>query len=306
VLPTDSPLEGMRQWTLRYSVSEDGGRTQTVSEQIIHEGAEYDASHHLPGVTVGHNCVMMGDLGEQPLARADGTLLLPVQVSPAGPDGYYTNPGGGLTYTDCVILMGRWKPDGRLAWTASDRIVGDPKRTSRGLIEPTIAYLDDGSILVVMRGSNQGLNGVPGYRWAARSYDGGKTWSPPEPWTWQDGTPFFSPSSCSQLIPWRDGRLFWMGNICQVNPVANSPRYPIVLAEVDRKSGRLIRDSVVAVDDRQFDESPYLTLSNFFAREERSSGNLVLHMSRFFAKDFRRGGGPDWTSDALLYRIAVT
>lgn len=306
VLPTDSPLEGMRQWTLRYSVSEDGGRSQIVSEQIIHEGPGYDAVHHLPGVTVGHNCVMMGDLAEQPLIRPDGVILLPVQISPTGPDGYYTNPGGGLTYTDCMVLMGRWKPDGRLAWTASERIVGDPKRTSRGVIEPALACLADGSLLVVMRGSNQGLNGAPGYRWVARSYDGGQTWSRPEPWTWQDGTPFFSPSSCSQLIPWRDGRLFWMGNLCASNPNANSPRYPIVLGEVDRQTGRLIRDSVNVLDDRQPDESPHLTLSNFFAREERSTGHLLLHLSRFFAKDFRREGKPDWTSDALLYRIAVS
>ena len=51
ILPTDEPIEGMRQWTLRYSVSEDGGKTQIASEQIVHEGEEYDEVHHLPGGT---------------------------------------------------------------------------------------------------------------------------------------------------------------------------------------------------------------------------------------------------------------
>ena len=306
VLPTDDPMEGLRQWTLHYSVSRDGGHTQAVSEQVIHEGPEYNAIHHLPGVTVGKNCVMLGDLGQRPMTRSDGAILVPIQGTPTGPDGDYANPGGGYSYTDCLLLMGHWKPDGRLGWTVSERIVGDPKRTSRGLIEPTIAELADGSILMVMRGSNDNLPGAPGYRWVARSPDGGQTWSQAVPWTYHDQAPFLSPSSCSQLIPWRGGRLFWMGNICTTNPDGNGPRYPIVLGEVDRKTGLLIRDSVAALDDRQPGESPNLTLSNFYAREDRETGELVLHMSRLFARDFRTGwDNVDWTADGLLYRIAV-
>jgi hypothetical protein len=305
VLPTDNPLEGMRQWTLHYTVSEDGGRTQRVNEQIIHEGPGYDAVHHLPGVTVGKNCVMLGDLGQRPLTRSDGVILVPVQSSPVGPDGDYVNPGRGLTYTDCLLLMGRWRPDGRLAWTASERVIGDPARTTRGLIEPTIAELADGRILMVMRGSNDKKPELPGYRWHSFSADGGATWSQPEPWTYTDGAAFFSPSSCSQLIPYSDGRLFWMGNLCAGNPRGNSPRYPLVLGEVDLSSGRLIRDRVDVIDDRQAGDSPFLTLSNFYVREDRETGDLLLHMSRLFARDFREGGKLDWTADSLLYRIRV-
>jgi hypothetical protein len=299
VLPNDEPLQGMRRWTIHYAVSEDGGRTDLFRGQIIHEGPDYDAFHHLPGVTVGRNCVMMGDLGQRPLTRADGAILLPVQSSPAGPDGDYWNPGGGFTYTDCLLLIGRWKADGRLAWTASDRIVGDPRRTTRGLIEPTIAELEDGAILMVMRGSNDRRPDLPGHKWAARSRDGGQTWSVPEPWTCEDGKAFYSPSACSQLIPWPDGCLLWMGNICAQNPSSNSPRYPMMLCEVDRRRGLVLRDSVTVIDDRRPRESDGMTLSNFYAREDRQTGHLLLHMSRLFA------AGRDWTADALLYRIAV-
>jgi len=305
VLPTDDPLEGMRRWKLHYSVSEDGGGTTIVSEQIVHEGPQYDDIHHLPGVTVGKNCVMMGDLGQRPLTRSDGVILLPVQSSPVGPDGEYHNPGAGYTYTDCLLLFGRWKPDGRLAWTASERIVGDPEKTTRGLIEPTIAELDDGSILMVMRGSNDARPELPGRRWQSRSPDGGATWSEAKPWTFTDGAPFFSPSSCSQLVPHPDGRLFWLGNICGGNPRGNSPRYPFVIGEVDRKSGLLIRDTVAVIDDRAPGESPHLTLSNFYCREDRETGDLILHMSRLFARDFREDGKPDWTADSLVYRVGV-
>ena len=91
-----------------------------------------------------------------------------------------------------------------------------------------------------------------------------------------------------------------MGNICPANPRGNAPRYPIVLGEVDRRSGLLIRDSVAIVDDRQPDDSASLTLSNICVREDRATGNLLLHLGRLFAKQAR-----DWTTDALQYRIAV-
>lgn len=305
VLPTDEPLEGMRRWTLHYSVSEDGGRSNRIEEQIVHEGAGYDAVHHLPGVTVGKNCVMIGDLGQRPLTRSDGTVLVPVQSTPVGPDGDYHNPGAGFTYTDCLLLLGRWRADGGLAWTASQRLCGDPERSTRGLIEPTIAELDDGSLLMVMRGSNDARHDLPGHKWQARSADGGMTWGPAVPWTYDDGEPFFSPSACSQLVPLADGRLVWLGNICAANPKGNGPRYPLVVGEVDRADGRLLRDSVVAIDDRGEDESPYLTLSNFYVRQDRGSGDLLLHMSRYFARDFRVDGRTDWTADALLYRILL-
>lgn len=300
VLPTDNPLEGMTRWTLHYAVSDDGGTTQRVSEQIIHQGDEYDAVHHLPGVTVGKNCVMMGDLGERPLTRSDGVILLPVQSSPVGPDGMYANPGAGLTYTDCLLLLGRWQADGRLAWTTSQRVIGDPARTTRGLIEPTLAELADGRILMVMRGSNDAVSALPGYRWAAFSDDGGEHWLDAQPWTCTDGMAFFSPSSTSQLIPYAGDRLLWMGNICTCNPRGNSPRYPIVLAEVDRGSGLLLRDSIRVIDDRRDGDSEHLTLSNFYVREDRETGELLLHLTRLFAAE-----SGNWTADALVYRIAV-
>ena len=290
----------MRNWTLHYSVSVDGGRTQTVNEQIIHEGQAYDAVHHLPGVRKGGNCVMIGDLGQRPLTRSDGVLLIPVQSSPADADGNYTNPGAGFTYTDCLLLMGHWQGD-HLRWTCSQRIVGEPARTTRGLIEPTIAELADGSILMVMRGSNDAAHDVPGHKWMAQSHDGGQTWTTPAPWTYDDGVAFHSPSACSQLLPCSDGRLLWMGNITPRNPQGNRPRYPLVLGEVDRTSGLLIRDSVAVIDARQEGEHELLTLSNFYAREDRETGDLLLHLPRFFAGDPEAGFG----SDLSLLRITV-
>ncbi|HCK10300.1 MAG TPA: hypothetical protein DHW45_10530 [Candidatus Latescibacteria bacterium] len=282
VLPTDDPLEGMKQWALHYSVSADGGRTESVREQIVHEGNAYDEVHHLPGVTKGKNCVMLGDRGQVPLTRSDGVILIPVQSTPVGPDGGYHNPGLGFTYTDCMLLKGVWQADLRLSWTCSNRIVADPTRTTRGLIEPTIAELTNGSILMIMRASNDVAHEWPGHKWMSFSKDGGETWTNPEPWVYEDGSAFNSPSACSQLLPHSNGKLYWIGNICKQNPKGNRPRYPIVIGEVDRGTGLLWRESVTILDDRQPGEHERMTLSNFHSREDRATGHILTLLPRFF------------------------
>lgn len=291
-LPTDDPLEGLRQWNIFYTVSRGEPR------QVVHKGAEFDERHPLPGVWTGKNCAMLGDNTCRPLARPGGEILLPVEVSPLGPDGALYNPGGGYTYHDAAVLHGRWKGD-RLAWEMGELIRGDPERSTRGMVEPTIAELDGGRLLLVMRGSNDRRPERPSYRWVSYSTDGGWKWTRPEPWTYDRGEPFFSPSACSQLLRHSSGRLYWLGNINQTNPKGNRPRYPFQIGEVDRAGGRLVRASVRLVDDLQPGEDPLLTLSNFYAREDRRTREICVHMTRLFALP----GG--WEGDAMLYRIPV-
>lgn len=293
ILPSDDPLEGMRQWNVHYRVGLDG-----PSRQVIQSGHEFDARHPLPGVWTGKNSVMIGDNPCRPIRRRDGAILLPVVVAPLGPDGKLYNPTGGYTYHDAMILIGRWKGS-ELVWESSQRIPGDPDRITRGMDEPTLATLRDGRILCVTRGSNDSRPHYPAHKWASYSNDGGMTWTKPEPWTYTNGERFFSPSACSQLLEHSSGRLLWLGNITPVNPRGNRPRYPFVAGEVDRTDGRLIKDSVRIVDNKQPEDDPILTLSNFFAREDRRSKAIALHMSRLFA--FTDG----WVGDAMLYTIPV-
>ena len=304
LLPTDDPLEGMRQWYVTYQVSEDGGRTWLINEQIIQRGAEFSPTHPLPGVWIGKNCVMIGDVASVPIVLADGTLLLPVIITPLGPDGTYHNPGGGYTYTDAAVLRGRWREDGRIDWELSALMKGDPALSTRGMDEPTLAPLADGRLLAILRGSNGGKPVLPGRRWAAFSSDAGRTWTTPVPWTYADGSEFFSPSSCSQLVPHSSGRLFWIGNISPQNPTGNQPRHPLVIGEIDLRSGLLRRETVRVIDERRAGDSPLLALSIFSAREDRETREIVVNLSRLFERSPPEPNR-DWTSHAYLYRIPV-
>jgi len=312
VLPGDDPLEGMKHWGLRVALSRDGGRTFYHESPVVHRGAEFSPEHPLPGVWIGKNSVMIGDTTCVPIRIRTGEVLQPVQITPLGPDGEYHNPGGGHTYHDAAVLIGRWTAAGTLDWELSAYVRGDPARTTRGLLEPTLAELPDGRILMVMRGSNDRRPALPGYRWYALSADAGRTWSEPQPWTFTDGRPFFSPSSCSQLLRHSNGRYYWIGNVSPVNPRGNAPRYPLVIGEVDPRTALLKPETLCTLDDRQTTDAPYLAFSNFYAREDRETGEILVYCAPLG----RRRGGPaadtrpaaqfEWTADALIYRARVT
>jgi len=290
VLPTDDPLEGLRQWRIYYTV--DGGPIH----QVIHKGPEYDAKHWLPGVVTGQNCAMLGDHTCQPISMKDGSILWPVAISPKTAEGKLYNPGGGYTYHDTGVLISRWKGDA-LEFEMGPPIKADPARTTRGLDEATIGHLTKDRLIMVIRGSNDRNPSLPSWRWVTTSKDGGRTWAEAAPWTYHDKAPFYSPSACSQLINHSDGKLYWIGNITPENPRGNRPRYPIVIGEVDQDSGLLIRESVRTIDDKGPDDDPLVTLSNFYAREDRQTKGIALHMTRLVAlKD-------GWVGDALLYKL---
>lgn len=298
LFPTEQSAEGIKNWYLRYRVSADGGRTWAVDEQIIQKG-NYTPRHPLDGVWIGSNCVSIGHMGNRAVRTRKGYVLVPVQIPPVDGERKLLNPGGGIRYYDAAVLIGTWRAD-RLVWDLSERVRHDPSLSTRGAFEPSILEVPDGRILMVVRGSNAPGLKKPGYKWFAVSADGGVTWGPLKNWTYTDGTPFFSPSSCSQLLKHSNGKLYWLGNITPHNPEGNLPTYPFVLGEVDPASLLLIRDSIVTIDDKQPTDDARVMLSNFLAHEDRKTGEIVVNMSRPFA-----GGATDRTSHAYIYRIRL-
>jgi hypothetical protein len=298
----EEPPIALETYYLRYRVSQDGGRTWLFDEPIVHTGS-FTQQHPFEDLWIGRNSLFLGDAGDLPIVTRQGRILVPAQMTLAGPGGKLANPGGGWTYTDVVVLIGTWADGGRLTWKASQRVQGDPKRSTRGMIEPTLAELPDGRIFMVMRGSNGGQLDpkceLPSYRWCSVSGDGGTSWSKPEPWTYDDGKPFFSPSSMSALIRHSSGRCFWVGNVSASNCQGNDPRYPVVMGEVDPMRLKLIRASILLVDTEQPEDKAQgrLDLSHFTLVEDRQSKEFVVVVPR------AHGGYKTW--EYATVRIAV-
>ncbi|WP_291177860.1 sialidase family protein [Gimesia sp.] len=269
---------------LRYRVSTDGGRTYLYDKPIVQKGKQYSTEHPVDGVHISKNCYFLGDLGCDPIRTREGTILVPMQMPPLANDGKSLhNPGGGWYWLQTRILIGRWTENNDIEWGSSEPIVGDGKRTVRGLYEPTLAQMPDGNIICIMRGSNGGKsdpsNKLPSRKWLSVSKDGGHKWSKPEPWTYSDGEQFFSPSSMSELITHSNGRTYWIGNISEKNCQANHPRWPLVIGEVDPKTYGIIRENLVVIDTKLPDEED-VNLSHWHSIEDRQTGNIVITTSR--------------------------
>ncbi len=282
-LPTDQPRELASRVSLWYEVSLDKGRSYSEAKQFT-----------------GSRC-SIGDQTCVPIFMPDGAVLQPFQMAEAGEDGSLFQPYNTPFYQSRVAI-GRWRDEITIDWQISDCARLSPDFTTRGVFEPTIARMPDGRMLMVLRGSNMLKPELPCYRWYSISDDDGRTWGEVGPWTYNDGSNFFSPSSCSQLIWHSSGRLLWIGNIARSNPNGNLPRYPMVIGKVDQDSLLLNKDTVVAIDDVQPGESPRTCLSNFYAYEDRETGEIAMCMPRWFTKS---GETLDWTSNGYRYRIRV-
>ncbi len=305
-MPNDNAHhDGMRQTYLRYRVSTDGGQTQALDEVIVQKG--HSPEKPFDGVTVGKNAIMLGDKGSMLVRTKGGNLLLPAQICPVGPDGEYINPGGGYTYHYSVCLIGRWNDerpgatDLGITWDLSEYVENDPAKSTRGAIEPTVEQMPDGRMLMVLRGSNGGTKdtecNLPSYKWYSVSEDEGRSWSKVKPWTYETGEGFFSPSSMSQLVAHPSGRVFWVGNISPTNCKANSPRYPLVIGEVDPGSLLLKKGTLTVIDTKGPEESERMTISNFSTHVDRVTGEVVVHASRWLL--------PQWIGDGYEYRLGV-
>ncbi|NLV45889.1 MAG: exo-alpha-sialidase [Candidatus Hydrogenedentes bacterium] len=293
------PKETATDSYIRYRVSLDGGKTFLFDEPVIQEGG-YDFKHPLEGLYLGKNAIFLGDMGCRPIRTKQGRIIVPTQMTVLNVEGALETFGSGWDYYQCLMLIGTWKDDHRLAWTVSEPIPADPERTVRGLYEPTLAEMPDGRILCVMRGSN-GLKKdpeyqLPSHKWYCVSTDGGFHWSKPEPWRYSNGKEFFSPSSMSQIIHHSNGRYFWIGTISPTNCRGNAPRWPLVMGEIDPASMMLIEESVITIDTKGDGDPDGLQLSNFYAFENRDTGDIVLPMQRWVPQDQY-----EW----VLYRMGV-
>ncbi len=303
LLPSNDPKEGVKNWQMYYAMSKDGGETFSFYEPIILEGDEYNITHPINDVFIGHNSFMVGDYPCVPIILPDGeTILLAVQVSVLNENMELFNPYGSFTFQASYILKGKFQEDGHIKWESmSNKMLASIDESTRGTIEPAICRLPDGRILMVNRGSNDLSENIPSYRWYCISKDDGDTLKGPYHLTYSSGEKFFSPSSCSMLLPHTNGKIYWIGNISPKNARGNMPRNPLCIVEVEHQTIGLKKETKFDVIKR--DEKDYhdITFSNFYAREEKATGDILIYCTSFWSNP----DNPMESEGSYEYRIKV-
>jgi hypothetical protein len=270
---------------LTYTISIDGGHSIYHSSPVIHKG-DYSAENPLPGVWVGKNYPMITSFAQAGIVTSSGKILQPVYITPLdAPDGSPINPGGGASWHDSAVLIGTWIDDGQgqwiLEWEMSNYIVGHPSLSTRGFFEPAVTEMNNGQLLMILRGSNDTNAGIAGRKWYSVSTDGGYTWSAAQEWKYDSGESFYSSDSGSQLIKF-NGKIYWIGNISQTNPQGTFPGYPLAIVETNPSNLRPIKNSMLLIDDKSLSEPNSLDIMSFSAYLDRQHSEIVLLYSKAY------------------------
>ena len=280
-------LEGSINYKIWYCVSTDGGKTYDKERPLVQRGAEYSAQHPNRYVWIGKNGYCHATLLWPFLVKmSNGHIFLPCMYSPLDENGEYHCPDGVSGYSSVFGLIGVWDDAGNdVIWDVTDPITLPRDKSTGGLSECGVIELRDrpGHIFMVIRAGNEGdkTGQVPCWKWKTLSTDYGKTWSEPTPFTFNDGESFWSPTSQAMFIrSSRTGKVYWIGNISRIRPRAGSPRYPLVIAELDEEKLGLRRETVTVIDDRVPGDSADMQLSNFGFIEDPQTGHILVTLDR--------------------------
>ncbi len=237
-----------------------------------------------------------GYCGNNIIGHSNGTLICCLATSNAPNDPQNDKR---REHMGSVCMIGTWNPvAGKYRWKGGKPVEISPQVSSRGLMEPEVAEMQDQRVLVIWRTSNLGISAL-GRKLYSVSDDGGLTLSEPAELKYDDGTPFYSPSAIHRMIRHSvTGKLYWIGNIVPDNPNGNWPRYPLVIAEVDETNVALKKDTVTLIDDRREGDSSKLQLSNFSVLENRQTHELEIYLTRL-------GEDPNdfWGANAYKYTL---
>lgn len=204
-----------------------------------------------------------------------------------------------------MSFVGKWDPGQKdYRWRLSNSIFLPRKVSTRGLVELDLSELNDGRLLLIMRGSNAGMDSLacPGRKWISVSSDGGLTWGEITDLRYDTGEQFYSPATFARTLrSAATGKLYCFLNISSEPPVGNGPRYPLKVAEMDEDNICLKKGSVTTIDQRHQElDSTNLQLTNFGLLEDRESHLVELTLTRIG----ERGGGKKvWDADTYRYTI---
>ncbi len=291
---------GSPQYKTWYRISVNDGKTFTALKQVIIDG--HTSMNPINNVQIGRNGFNVDFT--RPIVRAsNGEIMIPVGLHPWDEvNGKIYRPvnNAGL-FQDAGVLIASWLPNGKdVEWKFGEWLRIDYNQSTRGLSEPTIIETNTlGRFAMVTRCSNSGRPDLPGYAWVSFSDDYCRTWSVLKPFTYSDGSNFFVPTAHSTLFKSRkSGRVYWIGNINETNPIGSHPRYPLVIGEVDLENFGLIKNTVINIDTRYPEiEGPLVQLSNFKIMENGKKNEILVVCTRI--EGTHSANHPSW------YRIKL-
>lgn len=252
-----------------------------------------------------------------PIVLKNGDIAVPVGVpvdvgcAIAGLDVKRVFPSCPHIQNCVVVARGQYnKASQRYDFTFSNPIILSDLQSSRGIGEPILAELEGGRLLLVMRGSNVESPewntriepSAPSFKWYSYSDNGGADFSAAQPWHFDDREVIYSSATLSAFRrSSKNGKLYWFGNITDHSAYGNFPRYPLYVAQVDEKTGLLIKKSLTLIDTRHEGESEALQLSNFEIIEDRESLNFELSLSKLGQYDAKA----PFYGEGWIYEIDV-
>ncbi len=195
-------------------------------------------------------------------------------------------------------------------FTYSDPVILSDTQSSRGIDEPMIAELKTGRIILVMRGSNVMSDDwgtrinpyAPSFKWWSYSDDGGKTFTTPTPWHFDNREVVYSSATICELVrSIKTGKLYWIGNFTGPKTYGNGPRFPLHICEIDEETGVLKHDTLTVIDTRREGETESLQLSNFHVLQDRETGHIEVALFKNNQYDAKRPFyGEGWVYDIDL------
>ena len=292
-----------------YQLSADNGLTWDKGQLLKYEaGPDFDPEDWGNSEYFRSNEMYIGGI----CVPSNGTVVIAASVPVPFPDEedekvpvVFPNTYREGCVAGAMCFVGKWDRDlDSYRWQTSNRIFLPRKVSTRGLVELDLSELKDGRLLLIMRGSNVGLDPLenPGRKWISISEDGGLTWSPVRDLRYDTGEPFYSPATFARTLrSSATGKLYCFLNINPHPPSGNGPRYPLQVAEINEQRVSIIKASVTIIDDKiKGLDSTQLQLSNFGLLEDRENHRVELTLTRIG----ERGGGKKvWDADTYRYII---
>ncbi|QDU31773.1 hypothetical protein ETAA8_69330 [Anatilimnocola aggregata] len=210
----------------------------------------------------------------QRVTLPDGDVLVPLSF------------GAGSNARSVAVVRCSFDGEQLIAKQTGDEL---KMKVGRGFLEPSLATFD-GQIYLTLRAED-------GHGHVAVSDDGLK-FSPPQPWTWDDGSPIAMSTTQQRWLPHRGGLSLVYTRKDASNEKVMRWRAPLFVANVDLKTRRLIRETeriaLPLTGDAVKDPNGVGHLGNFHTTAVNDQESWIT-VGEFALKN--------WRGDTLLARV---